>query len=108
MGNIVQHFSKPKEDFPTPDMHNLTAEQVAIIKSTWQVIAASPFEYGEKILYAFFEKWVKFKGNFHKNRNLKIYIPRYPHNQQKFAAFKNTPLLLLKVKYEEDINFSVT
>lgn len=37
-----------------------------------------PLDAGEKILY--------------------MYLERYPLNQQKFAAFKNTPLMMLKGK----------
>lgn len=35
-----------------------------------------PLDSGEKILYTFLEK--------------------YPYNQEKFAAFKNTPIIMLK------------
>lgn len=40
-----------------------------------------PLDAGEKILY--------------------MYLERFPHNQQKFAAFKNTPLMMLKGKLYE-------
>lgn len=56
MGNIVGNFMKPKEDIPTPEIKELTPEQVGIIKESWKIIAASPFEYGETILYNFFER----------------------------------------------------
>lgn len=39
-------------------------------------IHAQPIDTGEKILYT--------------------YLERFPHNQQRFAAFKNTPIIMLK------------
>lgn len=42
--------------------------QVDIIKTTWEIPASKPLDSGETILYLFLEK--------------------FPHNQQKFAAFK--------------------
>lgn len=62
---------------PTPQIKELTAAQVDLIKKTWEIPNAKPFDSGEKILFVYFE--------------------RYPHNQEKFSAFKNTPLLSLKV-----------
>lgn len=61
----------------------VTPEQIDIIKTTWKIPAANPVDSGEVILLKFFEK--------------------YPHNQQKFMAFKNLPLDSLKVtKYTYD------
>lgn len=58
-------------------MTNLSAEQIQIIKTTWEVPKADLEGSGEAILYRYFEK--------------------YPHNQQKFASFKSVPLESLKV-----------
>lgn len=55
----------------------MTPDQIDIIKTTWKIPAANPIDSGEVILLKFFEK--------------------YPHNQQKFLAFKNLPLESLKV-----------
>lgn len=55
----------------------VTPEQIDIIKTTWKIPAANPVDSGEVILVKFFEK--------------------FPHNQQKFLAFKNLPLDSLKV-----------
>lgn len=40
------------------------------------ILSFQPFDSGEKILF--------------------IYFDRFPHNQDKFQAFRNTPILLLK------------
>lgn len=61
-----------------PMMTSLTPQQIAIIQSTWEIPAKNPLDAGEAILLAFFEK--------------------YPKNIEKFQAFKNTPLLSLKVR----------
>lgn len=61
-----------------PMMTSLTPQQIAIIQSTWAIPAQNPLDAGEAILMAYFEK--------------------YPKNIEKFQAFKNTPLLSLKVR----------
>lgn len=61
-----------------PMMTSLTPQQIAIIQSTWAIPAKNPLDAGEAILMAYFEK--------------------YPKNIEKFQAFKNTPLLSLKVR----------
>lgn len=60
-----------------PMMTSLTPQQIAVIQSTWAIAAQNPLDAGEAILMAYFEK--------------------YPKNIEKFQAFKNTPLLSLKV-----------
>lgn len=60
-----------------PTMTTLTPEQRSAIKQTWAIPAQNPHDSGEAILLAYFE--------------------RFPHNQQKFLAFKNLPLESLKV-----------
>lgn len=81
MGNIIasmqKMFTQIDTTEPTPQLQVLTEAQVDLIKKTWEIPNAKPFDSGEKILYDYFE--------------------RYPHNQEKFAAFKNVPLLSLKV-----------
>lgn len=77
MGVIVSYLFKEPEQ--QPKMLPLTAEQINIVKETW----TAPWnegdcaDSGEAILFRFFEK--------------------YPDNQNYFLAFKNTPLLSLKV-----------
>ena len=58
-------------------MTTLTPKQIQIIKDTWEVPKKDLEGSGEAILFRYFEK--------------------YPHNQQKFASFKNLPLDSLKV-----------
>lgn len=65
----------------------VTPDQIDIIKTTWKIPAANPVDSGEIILLKFFEK--------------------YPHNQQKFLAFKNLPLDSLKVSLKFN-NFIVS
>lgn len=43
--------------------------------------SSKPLDSGEKILYMYFEK--------------------FPQNQQQFAAFRNTPLMMLKGKKDD-------
>lgn len=73
MGNCLHN----KEPPTIPKMAPLTAEQIDLIKTTWAIPAANAVDSGEAILLAYFE--------------------RYPKNQEKFLAFKNVPLLSLKV-----------
>ncbi|KAG5668876.1 hypothetical protein PVAND_016796 [Polypedilum vanderplanki] len=81
MGNVVANihsimaFSK-HEDIPIPEVKDLDERQISIIKKSWEIVFARPLDSGEKILYAYLEK--------------------YPHNQEKFAAFRNTPIIMLK------------
>lgn len=63
-------------NYPTPEIEELTKEEVEMILETWKIPALKLIDSGETILYRFLE--------------------RYPMNQQKFAAFKNMPLLSLK------------
>lgn len=81
MGNIINCIENriiSLEEIPTPPMKELSDEQVKIIKTTWEIPAAKPLDTGEKILYQFLEQ--------------------FPHNQLKFAAFRTTPLIMLKGK----------
>lgn len=78
MGVIVSYLFKEPEQ-PEIEMLPLTAEQINIVKETWTAPwnGGDCADSGEAILFRFFEK--------------------YPDNQNKFLAFKNTPLLSLKV-----------
>lgn len=60
-----------------PMMTSLTPEQISIIQVSWAIPAKKPTDSCEIILIKFFEK--------------------YPKNLEKFYAFKNTPILSLKV-----------
>lgn len=85
MGNIlktVQGRLIVVEDIPIPPMRDLTKNQINIIKTTWEIPAARPVDTGEKILYTF--------------------LDRYPHNQLKFAAFRNTPIIMLKGAFNQN------
>lgn len=53
-------------------MTTLTPAQIQIIKDTWELPKKDLAGSGEAILFRYFEK--------------------YPHNQQKFASFKNSSL----------------
>lgn len=80
MGVVVSYLTKNLNQSPPvyyPIMVALTPEQVEIVQETWKIPAKNATDAGEAILLKFFEK--------------------YPHNQNKFQAFKNTPLLTLKV-----------
>lgn len=79
MGNVIKSIQNKiiaVEDIATPPMRELSDDQVKIIKTTWEIPAAKPLDTGEKILYQFLEQ--------------------FPHNQLKFAAFRTTPLIMLK------------
>lgn len=78
MGVVVSYLFKEPEQ-PEIKMLPLTAEQITIVKETWTAPwnGGDCADSGEAILFRFFEK--------------------YPDNQNKFLAFKNTPLLSLKV-----------
>lgn len=77
MGVIVSYLFKEPEQ--QSEMLPLTAEQINIVKETWTAPwnGGDCADSGEAILFRFFEK--------------------YPDNQNYFLAFKNTPLLSLKV-----------
>lgn len=78
MGTIISMI-KTKPD-AIPEMVKLNDEDAANIKRTWEIPRATPLDAGEAILLKFFEL--------------------YPHWQNKFEHFKNTPLLTLKVSYQ--------
>lgn len=58
-------------------MVEISEAQKEILKETWEIPKKNPIDSGEVIFIRFLEK--------------------YPHNKQKFAAFRNVPLLSLKV-----------
>lgn len=58
-------------------MASLSDEQKQLVKATWDIPKQNPIDSGEVIFIRFLEK--------------------YPHNKQKFAAFRNIPLVSLKV-----------
>lgn len=58
-------------------MAGISEEQKQIVKETWNIPKQNPIDSGEVIFIRFLEK--------------------YPHNKEKFAHFKNIPLLSLKV-----------
>ncbi|KAG5668877.1 hypothetical protein PVAND_016797 [Polypedilum vanderplanki] len=79
MGNVVtnvQEIIASNKEPPTPELKQLTERQIEIIKNTWAVPYSKPLDSGEIILYT--------------------YLERFPMNQQKFAAFRNTPIIMLK------------
>lgn len=67
-----------KQSTVIPMMPSLTPAQISKIQTTWAIPAANPIDSGVAILITLFEK--------------------YPKNQEKFHAFKNTPLPSLKVR----------
>lgn len=78
MGEALSCANESAYSTVIPTMATLTPEQRSAIQQTWSIPAQNPVDSGEAILLAFFE--------------------RFPHNQQKFLAFKNVPLESLKVK----------
>jgi hypothetical protein len=78
MGVILSSILHTKEpDVKVPEVRTLSDKHIEIIVETWKIPAAKMIDSGEAILYRYFEK--------------------YPENQNKFVAFKNVPLLTLKV-----------
>lgn len=55
----------------------ISEEQKQMVKDTWNIPKQNPIDSGEAIFIRFLEK--------------------YPHNKEKFAAFRNIPLLSLRV-----------
>jgi len=76
MGNIFQKHL-PENEAPSPSVALLTGKEVDIIKETWKIPSANVHDSAELIFYT--------------------YLERFPHNQEKFVAFKDTPLAQLKV-----------
>lgn len=77
---LAESQKKKLSNLPTAatrTMRSLTPKQIQIIKDTWEVPKKDLEGSGEAILFRYFEK--------------------YPHNQQKFASFKNIELASLKV-----------
>lgn len=62
-------------------MVSISDTQKQIVKDTWEIPKKNPLDSGEVIFIRFLEK--------------------YPHNKEKFAAFKNIPMLSLKVAVVE-------
>lgn len=79
MGNVVSNVQEifiGEKEPPTPEIKSLTDRQIELIKKSWAIPYANPLDSGEMVLYTYFE--------------------RFPENQQKFQAFRNTPLIMLK------------
>lgn len=76
-------YFKNREAVAIPKLTVLTPEQCAMIKTTWAKPDASPTDTGVVILLRFFEQ--------------------YPKNQDYFSAFRNAPILSLKVSFERII-----
>lgn len=74
---VAMSLFKSKDEVPIPKLINLTPEQSEIIKMSWAKPGSSPKDTGEVILLRFFDE--------------------YPKNQYYFSAFRNAPLLSLKV-----------
>jgi hypothetical protein len=80
MGVILSSLlSRRTTEVEIPETKEITKKQIDIIIETWKIPAAKMIDSGEVILYKYFEK--------------------YPDNQNKFVAFKNVPLLTLKVSH---------
>nr|BAO18452.1 globin [Polypedilum nubifer] len=79
MGNSLHKNSSAasaENNEPTPAIVALTEADVEIIKRTWKIPSANPHDSAALIFSTFLEK--------------------YPHNQQKFPAFKDKPLSDIK------------
>lgn len=77
MGVIIAKVFHKEKDPEAPDYIEPTPEQIQIIKDTWEIPNAHLTDTGEMILFRFLDK--------------------YPHHQDLFDAFRNVPLLSLKV-----------
>ncbi|KAL7039743.1 hypothetical protein ACKWTF_000095 [Chironomus riparius] len=77
MGNTIhKSVSTSENNYPTPEIATLSETDVENIQRTWKIPAAAPHDSATLIFYTFLEK--------------------FPHNQQKFPAFKGKPLAELK------------
>lgn len=74
---ITKVFDKKSKDPPTPEFNLPTEEQMLLIKKTWEVPKQNIMDSSELIFYR--------------------YLEMYPHNQDSFDAFRNIPLITLKV-----------
>lgn len=68
-----------ESEIPTPEIEELSKEEIDMIIESWKIPSMKLIDSGETILYKFLEK--------------------YPISQQKFSAFRNMPLLSLKVGF---------
>lgn len=69
-------------------MVEITEQQKQLVKETWEIPKQNPMDSGEAIFIRFLEK--------------------YPHNKEKFAAFRNIPLLSLRVREETPFSWSAS
>lgn len=74
---IAKVFDKRKEPV-TPEFIVPTPVQIQILKETWEIPKQNLKDSGEIILFR--------------------YLDKYPKNQDAFDAFRNVPLLSLKVR----------
>lgn len=78
MGVIISKVFHKGTDPESPEFIVRTPEQIKIIKDTWEIPKLSLIDTGEFILFRFLDD--------------------YPKNQDQFDAFRNVPLLSLKVE----------
>ncbi|CAG9797081.1 unnamed protein product [Chironomus riparius] len=76
MGNVIKRRARDYDNYSTPEICELTFDEIDLIQRTWKVPAIKQHDTAEKIFYTYLEK--------------------FPDNQQVFQAFRNTPLLMLK------------
>lgn len=74
---IAKVFDKKAKEPATPDFILPNEEQRAMIKKTWEVPKKNLMDSSEVIFYR--------------------YLEMFPHNQDSFDAFRNIPLITLKV-----------
>ncbi|KAG5674761.1 hypothetical protein PVAND_004711 [Polypedilum vanderplanki] len=77
MGNVVKRaYDHENDHYLKPELTNLSVYEIEILVKSWKIVSSRFRESAEIIFYTFLEK--------------------YPHNQQVFEAFRNTPLLMLR------------
>lgn len=76
MGNSLPAICGDDLDSVELELEDLTQDEISMVIDTWKIPATKLIDSGETILYRF--------------------LDRHPMSQQKFQAFKNTPLLSLK------------
>lgn len=88
MGIIIAKVFHKDKDPAAPEFLEPTPAQLEIIKETWEIPNAHLTDTGELILFRFLDK--------------------YPEHQDKFDAFRNVPLLSLKVVFSPFLMYSLT
>lgn len=87
MGVIIAKVFDRQKEPPTPEFIAPTVAQQQMIKETWEIPKQSLKDSGEVILFR--------------------YLDKFPQRQDKFDAFRNVPLLSLKVIFIQSLLFPI-